>query len=188
MYMISLCSRLISIYLILLLILMHIVSLYFACCHCKRHHVIILWHSIILLYIMLSYYDILWYWCFIMFLFFIVSFPQATCPVCCDVIFILHHPVFIFRSVIFVCFRRVNRKVRLNAEINTMSGLCDCIINYSIKWVPNDFRKRLIPLSTSSAIYCRWYCCSSCNNLKHTTVRWYIFIVRLSVCLCVTGF
>ena len=51
MYMISLCSRLISIYLILLLMLVHIVSLYFACCHCKRHHVIILWHSIILLYI-----------------------------------------------------------------------------------------------------------------------------------------
>ena len=72
-----------------------------------------------------------------MFLFFIVSFPQATCPVCCDVIFILHHPI--FRSVISVCFRRVNRKVRLNAEINTMSGLCDCIIKYSIKRVSNDF-------------------------------------------------
>ena len=32
-------------------------------------------------------------------------FPSATCPVCCDVIFILHHPVFTFRSVISVCFR-----------------------------------------------------------------------------------
>ena len=84
MYMQSLCSRLISIYLDLILV--HIVSSYFACCHCKRHHVIILWRSIILFYIMLSYYDILWYWCFIILLFSIVIFSSATCPVYCGVI------------------------------------------------------------------------------------------------------
>ena len=30
--------------------------------------------------------------------------------------------------------------MRLNVEINTMSGLCAFIINYSIKRVSNDFR------------------------------------------------
>ena len=105
MYMISLCSRLISIYLDLLLVLVSIVSLYFACCHCKGHHVIILWHSIILFYIMLWYYHILWYCCLSYSYFSSWFFPSATCPVCCDVIFILHHPVFTFRSVISVCFR-----------------------------------------------------------------------------------
>ena len=102
-YKISLCSRLISIYLDLLLILVHIMSLYYdilsffftSCYHTiTSNDIDVLPHSF----------------------FFIVFFRQRH-------VLSVVHPVFIFRSIISVCFRLVNRKVRLNAEISTMADM-----------------------------------------------------------------